>query len=243
MKTFKQFLTEATKAKNLRHIDNLLAWMYDKDILTKTEKAEKDKKFHAYYRYYNDGDFPKALSSKGIGRYAPKDIIEDALEEYIRDFIKKILSKYAGKYSRKEFRYDQLNEQLNYALKYCDINDEYFSPDNLLHWINYIPNKDEELVDLIHKLDVEYEKLNSNMKEIENKNSDTIKQKEEYYYVGSFSSYVLNVAIEKFKKYNLWNNTLENQSRKVKSIVLDIENKLRDVQTAARKAYELGMIN
>ena len=247
MKTFKQFLTEA-KARNawngkLKHIDNLLAWMYDKDILTKTEKAEKDRIFHAYYRYYNDGDFPRALSLKGFSKYSSSEEVETALEEYLNDFIKKILSKYAGKYSRKEFRYDQLNDQLNNAIKQCDIDGQYFSPDSLLCWVNYIPNKDEELVNLIHDLNVAYNKLNIDMKEVESKNSDIIQQNEKYYYVGSFSGYVLNVAMEKFKKYNLWDKSLENQSRKIKSIVLDIENKLRDIQTAARKAYDLDIID
>lgn len=247
MKTFKQFLTEA-KAGNawngkIERIVSLLNWMHDKDILSKSEKAEKDKVFRSYYRYYNDGDFPRALSAKGLSKYSPKEEVEIALEEYINSFIKKILSKYAGKYSKKEFRFDQLNSQIDYALKNCDIDDQYFSPTQLLYWVNYIPNKDEELVDLIYDLDVATKKLNADMKDVESKNSDIISQKEKYYYVGSFSSHVLNVAIEKFKKYNLWNKSLENQSRKIKSIVLDIENKLRDAQTAARKAHDLGVID
>ena len=247
MKTFKQFLTEA-KARNawngkLKHIDNLLAWMYDKDILTKTEKDEKDKVFRSYYRYYNDGDFPRALSSKGLSKYSPDDKIENALEEYLNNFIKKILSKYAGKYSKKEFRYDQLNSQLDIALKSCDINDKYFSATSLLYWVNYIPNKDEELVNLIHNLDIEFNKLKANMKDIESKASDNIKQKEEHYYDGSFSNRVLGVAIEEFKKHDLWNNSLENQTKKIKSIAVDIENKLRNIQTAAKKAYNLGVID
>ena len=247
MKTFKQFLTEA-KAGNawngkIRHIENLLNWMYDKDILSKTEKKEKDKIFHAYYRYYNDGDFPRILLSKGINKYSTDNEIEIALEEYLNDFIKKILSKYAGKYSKKEFRYDQLNSQINNALRFCDIDDEYFDPSSLLHLMNYIPNKDNELVELIYNLETESNKLKMNMKDVESKNSDMIRQKEKHYYDGSLSNYVLNTAIIYFKKYNLWDTSLETQSRKVKSIILDIENKLRDVQTAARKAYDLGVIN
>lgn len=247
MKTFKQFLTEA-KAGNawngkIEHIEKLLSWMYDKDILTKAEKAEKDKIFKAYFRYYNDGDFPRALLSKGIDKYSSDEEIGVALEEYLNDFIKRILSKYAGKYSRKEFRYDQLINQINDAISQCDIDDKYFSPSSLTYWVNYIPNKDDELVNLIYKLNTEYDKLDSNMKEIENKSADIIKQKEKNYRNGSICNKVINVAVEEFKKYNLWNNALENQLRKVKSIVLDIENKLRDAQTAARKAHDLGVID
>ena len=247
MKTFKQFLTEA-KARNawngkIKHIDSLLAWMYDKDILTKTEKDEKDRVFRSYYRYYNDGDFPRALSSKGLSKYSPEDKVENALEEYLNNFIKKILSKYAGKYSKKEFRYDQLNSQLDHVFKNCDINSKYFSPTSLLYWVNYIPNKDDELVNLIHNLDVEFNKLRVDMENIESKASDNIKQKEKYYYDGMISGRVLNVAAEEFKKYGLWNNSLENQTKKIKSITLDIENKLRDIQTAAKKAYNLGIID
>lgn len=52
-----EVLSEASKAQRawngkLKNVDALMAWLYDKDILTKTEKAQKDKIFNAYYRFY-----------------------------------------------------------------------------------------------------------------------------------------------------------------------------------------------
>jgi len=97
----------------IENLDNLFSWMYDKDILNKGEKAKKDSIFHQYYRYYNDGDFPRGLSkAKDISRYDSEEKIGKALEEYIEDFMKEILGKYAGKYDRRKFHFDQLLSQL-----------------------------------------------------------------------------------------------------------------------------------
>lgn len=93
-------------SNKITKIDNLMSWMYSKDILNKGEKNDKDKIFRQYYRYYNDGDFPRGLRSKGLTKMSPKEEIQMALEEYLEAFIKRILTKYLPKVNRTKFRYD-----------------------------------------------------------------------------------------------------------------------------------------
>lgn len=117
MKTFSEYLYEAEVARRawngkLQRIDKLMAWMYDQGILTKGEMAAKDKVFHQYFRYYNDGDFPRGLQAKGVSKLDDKKTIEKALEEYLDDFIKKMLKKYMPKIDRTEFRYDKVISDL-----------------------------------------------------------------------------------------------------------------------------------
>lgn len=97
----------------IENIDKLLSWMYDKNILNKGEKAEKDSKFRQYYRFYNDNDFPAGLRSRGIHPGMKREVIESALEEYIEEFIKKVLAKYTGKFDRKDFHIDTILSDLN----------------------------------------------------------------------------------------------------------------------------------
>jgi len=129
LKTFEQFINENYNidemasfpgrawSGNLENLDSLFSWMYDKGILNKTDKAKKDSIFRQYYRYYNDGDFPRGLAkAKGVVQYDSKEKIEKALEEYVEDFMKMILAKYAGKYDRRTFRFDSLLSNL-YSLQ------------------------------------------------------------------------------------------------------------------------------
>lgn len=107
----------------LSNLDDLFSWMYDKGILNKTDKAMKDSIFRQYYRYYNDGDFPKGLiKSKDIQRWDSPEKIEKGLEEYVEDFMKSILAKYAGKYDRRDFHFDKLLAGL-YQLQSQLVND------------------------------------------------------------------------------------------------------------------------
>lgn len=108
--TFESFLNEASFAGRawsgkLKNIDDLLSWMYDKGVLTKTEQAEKDRVFREYYRYYNDGDIPRGLNGMSDAK------VEEYLERKVEDFIKTVLSKYAGKYDRNAFHFDKLLSQ------------------------------------------------------------------------------------------------------------------------------------
>ena len=87
----------------LKRLDGLMSYMYDREILGKVDRYYKDTKFYRYYRYYNDGDFPRGL--KGIRKYASSDTeVAEALERDVTDFMKRVLKKYKGKINRKDFR-------------------------------------------------------------------------------------------------------------------------------------------
>lgn len=95
----------------LDNVSDLLSWMYDEDILNKSEKAEKDRIFRAYYRYHNDGDIPRGF------KYASFNATEEHLETKVNEFISKILTKKHGKYDRRAFRKQRTNENLEHLAR------------------------------------------------------------------------------------------------------------------------------
>jgi len=137
----------------IKNIDNLLSWMYDKGIMGKGDMGAKDSLFRQYYRYYNDGDFPGSLKSRGFNSYMPSEKIEAALEELIEDYIKKILSKYSGKFTRSDFHYDMLLKDLN-LLKDLLKREDVYSLIN--YWTKEIDVKDTEFQALLQQLKEEY---------------------------------------------------------------------------------------
>ncbi len=104
----------------IARIDGLLAWMYDRHILSDRDKAKKDSIFRQYYRYYNDGDFPQSLRSKGVAAYQGKARVEEALEEMLERFIKDVLARYAGKYNRQEYRLESAVKDIAQVKAYAD---------------------------------------------------------------------------------------------------------------------------
>ncbi len=133
----------------LQKIDELLMWMYDKDVLNKGEKAQKDSLFHKYYRYYNDGDYPRGMKYKG------KNYIEKNLEDSLDAFIKKILTKYMRNISRKEFRRNMFEEKTEFLIKLTKDQD-YYSLCN--YWVKDC--KDKKIVEMIKDLKKEYNIVN-----------------------------------------------------------------------------------
>ncbi len=133
----------------IQKIDELLMWMYDKDVLNKGEKAQKDSLFYKYYRYYNDGDVPRGM------KFYSNQEIEKNLEDSLDAFIKKILSKYMQKISRKEFRKNMSQEKTEFLIKLakeCD----YYGLCN--YWVKDC--KDKEIVKMIKNLKSEYNIVN-----------------------------------------------------------------------------------
>jgi len=101
----------------LKNIDELMAWMYDKDILNKTDKNKKDSIFRQYYRFYNDGDAPRGVLRKyGVSMY-DRDAVETKLEEYLNEYISAMLKKYCKKVNRKLFYVDRKLSKLNTVLR------------------------------------------------------------------------------------------------------------------------------
>lgn len=159
----KELLTEASTARRgwdgkLKKVDALLAWMYDKDILTKGEKSKKDQVFRAYYRYYNDGDMPGTLKSQGFNKYSDPAKVEAALEKYLEDFMKTLLTKYLPKIDRTEFRLDKLISDLNTVISVATQHDAYGL---LTYWLKTVKLSDPDgtLKQLVDTLNTQYAAL------------------------------------------------------------------------------------
>jgi hypothetical protein len=156
----------------LKKVDALMSWMYDKGILTAGEKAKKDTIFRAYYRYYNDGDFPKALAIKGLsGKWGDRKENEKALEDYLESFIKPILAKYLPRVDRKEFRLDKMIEGLNTVIDVAKHQDAHGL---LTYWLKKVKVNDEKLVALVDKLEEENNNLVSELNRVDPNNKNKV---------------------------------------------------------------------
>lgn len=127
MKSFSELITEAShpgraSSGKLKKIDELMAWLYDKNILNKGEKKKKDSIFYKYYRWYNDGDKPRGKRYSGL--YNDKEIAAE-LEKEIEEFIKQTLVKYLPKINRADFKFDMAISKLNRLIYVAEENDFY----------------------------------------------------------------------------------------------------------------------
>jgi len=132
---FRNYLNEVKARRawsgKLKRIDKLLAWMYDNDILNKGEKNKKDTLFNKYYRYYNDGDFPKGLKDKdgnAVYKGMQGKYVEEALEYQLEEYMKKVLSKYSSKIDKVKFKNDEIIDTIDdifFNLKYLHIDMAY----------------------------------------------------------------------------------------------------------------------
>ena len=215
-------------AGKIKNIDNLLSWMYDKDLLTRSEKKEKDRKFIEYYRYYNDGDFPAGLKSRGIRPSMKEEYIEKALEEYIEEFIKKILAKYAGKYDRKDFRIDTILSDLYTLKSVIERNDAYGV---LNYWSKKVKVNDSEF----EKLLVDLEKIHSKVKNDINKvisSSDFYANKKSYEIPRD--NYTVVYQKERLEEDGLWNSDLQKEYDKMVEVMKKMSDIIENVIEAAR---------
>ena len=184
----------------LKKIDALMSWMYDKNILSQAEKNEKDKIFKQYYRYYNDGDFPKILQGK-ITKYANEKEISILLEEKLEEFIKKILAKYLPKINKKEFKLDDMKKYIEDILRVTN------DPHSLIYFIKKKNISDESLNKLILQLNDLYSQWKNEVKKIDN-----------MLYNRTFED-----ALSQLKKDGKINSKLNNLQKEIKTILIDIE--------------------
>lgn len=146
--------------RGLEKIDKLLYWMYEKDILSATDKAKKDTVFYQYYRYYNDGDIPAALKRQGFSKNSNKIEVETALEEYLETFIKKMLSKYLPVVDRKTFRIDNAIEALSMVEKMASEHDAYSL---LTYWVKKVKKFDENFLTQLDTIQKQYDKIKAKL--------------------------------------------------------------------------------
>ena len=172
-----QELFEAKKMRawsgKLKNIDALFHWMYEKGILTATDKKRKDKVFYQYYRYYNDGDMPAALKVKGFSKWSNKDSVETELEAYLESFIKEMLTKYMPRVNRAEFRIDNTLKQL-YIVQDVAKRDDAYSLLN--YWLQKVKIKDADgsLKAIVDDLKTAYDAAKTAFDKVDPASSNTV---------------------------------------------------------------------
>jgi hypothetical protein len=200
-----------------------MAWMYENDILNKTEKAKKDTIFSQYYRYYNDGDFPRSLASKGLNKYSNEKDIELGLETLIEDFIKSILSKYSGKYNRTEFKYDSL---LGDLFTLSDVLKRYDIYGFINYWSKTVRLEDTEFTTLLDQLKSEYNIIKPQVVAIGKSNDLNL---------GNTTLSYCKIQLEKINKWTPKLETLYNQMQNtMDKIGVIINNVIRATQLSKK---------
>ena len=156
---FDQWLNEA-KSKTgrawnnkLNRIEEFIAYLESNDMLSKRELAKKNSLFNAYYRWYNDGDFPTFLTQHGVYRGMSETTINDKLEELITDFLTAILSKYLSKVDRGEIRAKVYIANIDTVLRNLKEGDSYSV---YSYYANIVNIDDSNWATLLEKLKTQY---------------------------------------------------------------------------------------
>jgi hypothetical protein len=253
VKLFEEFVNEASFSGRawsgkIKNLDNLFAWLYDKGIMNKGEQAKKDSIFRQYYRWYNDGDFPRGLASKGISKYQGDDKIERALEDEVENFMKVILNKYTGKYDRREFHLDTLLNDLhtleNITAGYKQEDGVRGEPDPhglLTYWGKKINTKDSEFEKMLTELQPLYDDIrkaadDAVAKEIKD---GVYKDKPSYSVPGKNNG--ISWVRQQMQNEKVWTPALEKKYDKMKKHMLKMHDILKTVIEGAEKVKaELG---
>jgi hypothetical protein len=223
-----------TRAWNgkLEKIGELIDWMYSKNILTETDKKKKDSLFHKYYRFYNDGDFPKGLKGNTYNAYDYKYVqtylsrenghrkeveldVETALETQLEEFIKYVLSKYLPKINRKEFHKDIVMRAYDDVLEKI-INKD---PHGLFYWITKLPQEAQEQIDI------------SELKDLLNQYQDIAKNIPDERSWGNLGD----------KIYNYGRNTVLDKKPESAEIISKIDKKLIDLEVLVRNMKKAAL--
>lgn len=214
----------------LKRLDKLMAWMYGKDILNKGEKAKKDSIFSQYYRYYNDGDFPRALAKMGVSKYDDKETIQTALEQYLENFTKYILGKYFGKFDRMEFQYDSMLDRLT-TIK--GIVDDF----NVNHLVSYWykdlnPNK-EGSAEILAEIDKLKEMNNELLDEI----SPVAKQ------AGISNNKIITFLRQEMKEAGVWDSSMEEKWKEMQKVMINISALVQNLITSIEQLKKLRVLD
>lgn len=242
---FEQFIEEKSNAGRawegrLGNVDDLMAWLYRKDILTTTEKVEKDKIFNGYYRFYNDGDTPDWL------RVDRNETEEEALENALDDFIKEILAKYTGKYYRNTFRYDTLLSELNTLQTYIKdtARPTVFSYDvhSFLYFYNKTPKTGNAKFDKsVVKLEQLFKKFEKTADAQIEKYLKDSKKKEEF--GGISTNIILGVKVEKMQEVEIWNDKNRKEYKDIVEVGDRIYQMIEEIIEGIKMAQKLEESN
>lgn len=170
-------------------LNNIIVFInYLYEDLSKTDKHRYDAVTNSYYRYYNDGDFPRILASQ-VNKNS-KAMIEKLLEQKIEDFLKKILSEHCNTEKRKLIRKKRKIDTLR------TIESTYTQEDvhSFLYYRNKVRIPNERFYDLCTVLERMYTELKKKVEEEINPD---------------YNHYSLQRMRELMKKENCWN--LENE--------------------------------
>jgi len=234
-------LYEASAARRawngkLENVDNLMSWMYDKGILSKGDQAQKDRVFRQYYRFYNDGDFPRALSALNITKWHDKSTIEGALEQYLEGFIKKILAKYTGKYDRTDFRIDTLLGDLHTLKGVIDGHDAYGL---LTHWGKKINIKDSSFEELMGVLKGEYDSIDNAVNAKLASSEDLFKDMSSW--DRPKASHTLSWRKSEMERLKIWDSNLDKTYDKMTATMVKMSEIVQTVIDATNKLkQEIG---
>lgn len=234
-KIYMAYLTEVKPGRawsgKISRIDTLLGWMYDKGILTTVEKEEKDKIFRQYYRYYNDGDFPRLVSRKDVRSQASKSEIESALEEVLEDFIKSILKKYSGKFDKSEFAYDKFIGEMEELLRVFNGNDL----SSMRYFGNKIPVPDNEFLKLYKVLMNLKDEADEYMAPVIDKNWPVKNWDSPHSKIYSFKK-------EALQKAGLWDKNLIILDSEIQKTIVNMRSIISNVIIAAKTARQNKML-
>ena len=203
IKTFEQFINEATFPGRawegkLNNLDGLFSYMYEKDILTKKEKKIKDRVFRAYYRFYNDGDFPRGIANKyGVTKYDSPKAITTALEQYLEDFMKQILSKYSTKINRTDYRLSNLLSELHTMR---NVITDYEAGGLLSYWSKKTAVNDSRFGDLLIDLEKAFKTWEASV----DKDIDKWLESNEEVWAGLSKNLVPLAKRKKMEEENVW---------------------------------------
>lgn len=96
----------------LNNLNAFANYLDENDILNKGESNEKAKIFHQYYRFYNDGDYPRGY------KFAAYTKAQEYLEDRLEKFMKKIVKKYMSAEIRTAVREKRLADTIETITSY-----------------------------------------------------------------------------------------------------------------------------
>ena len=221
--TFKELVLEAKVRRawngKLKKIDELLSWMYDKGILNKGEQSKKDTLFRKYYRWYNDGDFPRGLKNKAgstITVGMRDELVDKALEEQLEDFIKTILSKYTGKVDRGMFKIDSALSKIKTVIS---VTDDFDIHGLVKYWKKDV--SDEEILAKIEVLEGKYDILDE----------ETGK-----------TNITMSYRREKMKEKKTWTKENEASWKEIQKGMIEVSGLLNNIKTSLETMKKLRLL-